>query len=157
MKLTNDERLALLVATDKQLKPLLDEAKAQKKNELLDLFEMGGADRTAILVGETKVGECGMSYSTAKPVIFADKESEALDFLRELELTEEKPKSGWEDAFTVAGDTVVCKETGEPVDWATWEPSRIKGTAVRIKDTQKVLDAFGSRLEGANPLALLGE
>lgn len=39
---------------------------------------------------------------------------------------------------------------------AEWEPKRVKGAAVRIPDSQAVLDAFGTRIaDGGGALKLL--
>ena len=81
MELTNDEQLALLVAMDKRLKPALDDAKSEARARLMDGFGKTGDDRHAIRVGTEKVGEVGISYSKAEPVITADKREEAMDFL----------------------------------------------------------------------------
>ena len=155
--LTSDERLALLVALDKQLKPKLDDAKQEAKYQLMENFETTGADRKAILVGGTKVGEVGMSYSTAKPVPKIGYESDFLDYLESLGLTERTPVKGWEKQFSRAGDSVIHTNSGEIADCMEWEPSRVKSAAVRGCKPDDVLNALQGKLAGTNPFALLIE
>lgn len=150
----DDERLALLAIMEKKIKDKLDEEKDKAKDALMDRCAKDGTDRRAVLVGGEKVGEVGVSYAKGHPYI--TDMPKALDTLRGMGLTVEIPVKNWEDYFAgVAGD-VVSKDTGEIVPWAMWEPSRPKGAAVRIKDPQVVLDAFGARLADAT-LALLEE
>lgn len=153
--ITHDENLALLTAIDKQVGPALKEARDAACAELMARCAENGTDRRAVLVGGEKVGEVGVSYAKAHPVIIDM--GAAIECLRAMGLTEEVPRKGWEEAFTVVAGEVVSKDTAELCDWAIWEPSRPKGAAVRIKDSQVVLDAFGARLAGGNPLALLEE
>lgn len=155
--LTSDERLALLVALDKQLKPQLDDAKQEAKYQLMESFETTGADRKAILVDGTKVGEVGMSYSTAKPVPKIGYESDFLDYLESLGLTERTPVKGWEKQFSRAGDSVIHTNSGEIADCMEWEPSRVKSAAVRGCKPDDVLNALQGKLAGTNPFALLME
>ena len=67
--LTADERLALLNAMSKAVKPRLDEAKAEAQDGLMDRFAEDGTDRRAIMVGGEKVGEVGMSFTKAAPAV----------------------------------------------------------------------------------------
>ena len=143
---TSDERLALLEAFNKRLKPALDEAKAEARQSLLESFERDHADRRAILVGTEKVGEVGISYSSASPYIFPDKSAEAIAYLSEIGLTETAPAKGWEKHFSYIGGEVVCNDTGEIVDWAGWNPKAAKGASVRGCKPEDVLEAFGNRL-----------
>ena len=151
--LTDDERLALLAAIDGKVTPAYREAKSEACAELMERCAEDGTDRRAVTVGGTKVGTVGVSYAKAHPAIIDM--PEALACLREMGLVEEAPARGWEDAFTCVAGAVVAKDTGEAVPWAVWEPERPKGASVRIADPQKVLDAFGARLSGSDPLALL--
>ncbi len=153
--LTQDERLALLIAVDKQLQPELKEAKSLARSELMRLNDECGADRRAVKVDGRKVGEIGCTYSKAKPFITDDRA--AIEYLRGLGLTEERPKDGWEESFAKAGDDIICTVTGEIVPFLAWEPERVKGAAVRGCKPQDVLDAMAGKLEGTNPLALLME
>lgn len=155
MTLNADERLALLSALDKKVTPALKDAKSTACAELMERCQEDGTDRRAVLVGGEKVGEVGVSYAKGHPVII-DTDA-ALDCLRAMGLTEEVPKKGWENSFSCVGGVVVETDSAEVVEWAQWEPSRPKGAAVRIKDPQVVLDAFGARLADGNPLALLEE
>lgn len=153
--LTADERLALLAAIDKRVGPELKAAKSDACGELMARCAEDGTDRRAVTVGGEKVGEVGVSYAKGHPVII-DMDA-ALDCLRSMGLTEEVPAKGWEEHFAGVGGEVVATDTAELCGWAQWEPSRPKGASVRIKDPQAVLDAFGARLAGGNPLALLEE
>lgn len=153
--ITSDERLALLAAIDKRVGPALKEAKGEACSELMARCAEDGTDRRAVLVGGEKVGEVGVSYAKGHPVIID--QPAAIEALRALGLTEEVPAKGWEEFFSGVAGEVVSNDTGELCGWAMWEPSRPKGASVRIKDPQAVLDAFGARLAGGNPFALLEE
>ena len=157
MNLTNDERLALLVAIDKKLNAkkdgLLTEAKATARAELMDANDSIGADRKAIIANGEKVGEVGLSYASAKPVILADRMADALSYLADIDLVETIPAKGWESHFKAVGENVVCLDTGEFVDWAIWELSRVKCAAVRGCEPQKVLDALSTKLGGGAEVA----
>lgn len=155
--ITNDERLALLVAIDKTLAPELKDAKTQAQVQLVELAEQGLADRKPVLVGGEKVGEVGVSYTTAKPVILPDYESErqALEFLAEHDLVTMQPVKGWEQDFVQAGDKVIYQPTGEVAPGMQWEGQKPKCATVRIKDTQAVFNAFGNRLAGQDVGTLL--
>lgn len=151
--LTADERLALLAAIDKKVGPALKDAKSEACAGLMERCAEDGTDRRAVTVGGAKVGTVGVSYAKARPVI-VDMPA-ALACLREMGLTEEVPAKGWEGSFACVAGTVVAEDTGEACAWAAWEPERPKGASVRIDAPQKVLDAFGARLAGTDPLALL--
>ena len=153
--LTEDERLALLSALDKVIKPQLDESKQQAKYHLMESFDKSGADRKAIIVDGTKVGDVGISYSTAKPAPKPGMMDEFLDYLESLGLTQRTPVKGWEKQFSHAGSAVIHAESGEIVDCMEWEPSRPKTAAVRGCKPEDVLDALSSKLAGTNPFALL--
>lgn len=155
MELTNDEQLALLVAMDKRLKPALDDAKSEARARLMDGFGKTGDDRHAIRVGTEKVGEVGISYSKAEPVIMADKQEEALDYLRSIGLTTESPSTGWQRHFALVGDKVVCTDTGEAVDFLLWQPSAAKNAVVRGCKPEDVLGAFQGRLPSEQIMALI--
>lgn len=155
--LTKDENLALLCALDKVIKPKLDDAKQDAKYQLMESFEAAGADRKAILVDGTKVGDVGMSYSTAKPVPKIGYESDFLDYLESLGLTERTPVKGWEKQFSRAGNSVIHTNSGEIADCMEWEPSRVKSAAVRGCKPDDVLNALQGKLVGTNPFALLME
>ena len=80
----------------------------------------------------------------------------AIEALRAKGLTVEVPAKGWEEHFTAVAGLVADKDTAELVEWAEWEPKRVKGAAVRIPDSQAVLDAFGTRIaDGGGALKLL--
>lgn len=155
MKLTNSERLALLVALEKQIKPALDDAKDFERQSLLDANSDDGTDRRAIMVGGVKVGTVGVSYSKPAPHIMADRMHDAIMFLAERGLTEVSPVKGWESHFTCVAGNVVCTDTGETVDWATWEPACAKSASVRGCDPDDVMAAFGGRLSEVTPTMLL--
>ena len=153
--LNKDEKLAVLEAMNKKLKPMLDEAKGDAKLELMDMCRENGIDRRAIMVDGQKVGEVGISYSTAKPVIIPGKEKEALDYLADMGLVEYVPMKGWEKFFSKAGDAVVDTENGEICDFLMWEPSRAKTAALRGCKPDEVLAAIQPKLEGRDIMGLL--
>lgn len=153
--LTDDERLAVLKAIDKGMKPVREELESAARTELIDRFREDGTDRRAIIAGGVKVGEVGLSYSKPKPYIMMGHETDAISFLEELGLTETVPVKGWESHFSRAGDAVVCSDTGEIVDWAAWQPKEVRTAAVRGCNPQEVMDAMAGRLQGANVEQLL--
>lgn len=155
MMLTGSERLALLVALDKRVKPALGDAKDAARQSLIEDQARDGTDRRAIMVGGVKVGEVGVSYSKPAPHIMADRMDDALMFLSERGLVNVSPSKGWESHFTCVAGNVVCTDTGETVDWATWEPARAKSASVSGCDPEDVMAAFGPRLSEVTPLALL--
>ncbi len=146
-ELTQDEYLALVVAVDKTIAAKAKQAKNEACAELVAQAMDGQSDRRPVLVGGEKVGEIGASYSKPAPVI--TDMPKALEALRAKGLTQEVPVKGWEDYYTAAAGIVVDKDDGELIEWASWEPKRVKGAAVRIPDTQAVLDAFGARIADA--------
>ena len=52
MEYTQDERLAVLTAMQKQIEPALDEAKAIARQEIMEGFAETHTDRRAIIVGD---------------------------------------------------------------------------------------------------------
>lgn len=158
---TSDERLAFCVALDKRLNNrkdgILTTLKEDSRAELMASFAEMGADRKAIIANGEKVGDVSLSYSTAKPCILADRQQAALDYLEQLGMVERVPKKGWESLFASDGDEVVCTETGEVVDWATWQPSGVRCATVRGCDPDKVVKALKGKLaSGAAVVGLLG-
>lgn len=153
--ITKGERLALLIAIDKRLKPELDEAKAEARQDVMEAMQADGTDRKAILVGGEKVGEVGVSYSKAAPYIYRERMTDALDFLSGYGLVDVTPKKGWEAMFDLVGGEVVYKPTGEVVDWAGWQGKTPKSAAIRGCKPDDVLKAFGQRLAGVDALALI--
>lgn len=155
MMLTGSERLALLVALDRQIGPAANDARDAARQSLMEAQAQDGTDRRAIMVGGIKVGEVGVSYSKPGPRIMGDRMDEALAFLSELGLVDMVPRKGWESHFCCVAGNVVCTDTGETVDWAMWEPSRAKSVGVRGCDPEDVMAAFGPRLSEVTPAALL--
>jgi hypothetical protein len=153
--LTRDEKLALLEAMSKKIKPLLEDVKGEAKLELLELCRESGIDRKAIMVDGQKVGEIGISYTTAKPAIVPGKEKEALEYLAEAGLVDWSPKRGWEKGFAKAGDAVVDTESGAICDFLCWEPSIAKTAAVRGCKPDAVLEAIQPKLAGGDIMGLL--
>ena len=153
--LTKDEQLATLEALSKRIKPILDDLKSDVRNELLEACKENGVDRKAILVDGQKVGEVGISYSTAKAAIYPGREKEALEYLTEQGLTEVVPVKGWEKAFARVGNSVANQETGEILDFLYWEPSVAKSASVRGCQPQAVLDAFNGKIDGNTIIGLL--
>lgn len=154
---TQDERLAVLTAMQKQIEPALKEAKAIARQEIMEGFAETHTDRRAIIVGDEKVGEIGISYSKAAPVILKERMDEAVAFLDSISMVDIVPKKGWEAHFAKAGDKVVCTDTGETVDWAMWCPKSPKTAAVRGCAPEDVMQALGPRVEGMSAAALLGD
>lgn len=153
--MTKGERLALLVALDKRIGPELRLAKDEARQDLMESFSQDGTDRKALVVGEEKVGEVGISYSKASPYILVGSEAEAHAFLEEHELVEVSPKRGWEREFELVGGQVVYKATGEVVAWAGWQGRTPKTASVRGCSPEDVVRAFGGRLVGLDPTALI--
>ena len=158
--LTPDERLALLNAMAKAVKPQLDGAKAEAQDDLAARFAEDGTDRRAILVNGEKVGEVGISFAKAGPAITPGREREALEAAIEMGLVDwSKVASllvrGWQGRFSRVGDAVVDAQTAEVADWLHWEPSRAKGASVRGCEPEKVLPALSAKLGPAGFAALL--
>lgn len=153
--ITKDEKLAFLTALDKRIKPALDDAKAEARQEIMDAYAENGTDRKAILVGGEKVGEVGISYSKSAPYIYAERMADAIEFLRQVGLVQEAPAKGWENQFDLIGRQVVYKPTGEVVEWAGWNPKAAKTAAVRGCKPEDVLRAFGNRIASVDAIALL--
>lgn len=145
--LTNDERLALLVAFKKQLEPLVKECEGVARQALLEVCAETGCDRRPILVDGEKVGEVGVSYTKAQAMIDPAREGEAVDFLEKLGLVDKVPSKGWQDAFALVGGDVVHKESGEICDFLMWDERRAKGAAVRGCKPADVTAAFHGRLD----------
>ena len=155
MGITKDEKLALLCAIDKRVSPALKDAKDEARAEIMGAYAEDGTDRKAILVGEEKVGEVGVSYSKASPYIYADRMADALEFLRQVGLVDETPAKGWEQSFDLVGGQIVYKPTGEVVEWAGWQPKAAKSASVRGCKPEDVLRAFGARLASVDAVTLL--
>ena len=151
--LTEDERLALLVAMGKRVNDALGDAKAVARTSLLEEFERTHADRRAVMVGAEKVGEVGISYASARPYVLPGMEREAMERLRDAGLVEEVPAKGWEARYEMVGGSVVDRETGELCPWLGWQPRSAKGASVRGCDPEDVQRALGQRLSpGARAL-----
>ena len=157
MPLTDDERLAMLVALEKRIKAMLDDAKQQAKYKLMDSYQNSGVDRKAILIDGSKVGDVSISYSTAKPIPKPGCMAEFTEYLDQAGLVERVPVKGWEKRFTNAGDSVIDRESGEIVECMCWEPSRPKSAAVRGCKSDEVLSAMQGKLKQSDPLTLLLE
>ncbi len=154
-EITKSEKLALLVAMDKRIAPELKLAKDEARQEIMEGYAQDGTDRRAIIVGDEKVGEVGISYSKAAPFVYAERMADALDFLESAGLTERVPAKGWEQEFELVGGQVVYKPTGEVVEWAGWQGKAPKAAAIRGCEPEDVMRAFGGRLQGADALALI--
>ena len=162
MELTKDERLIVMEGINKILNDkkagLLTEAKAEARSELLELHETMGVDRRALMSGNTKLGEVGISYSKAKPFIFGERKEEALAFLLENELAEITPKRGWEEHFARSADGgIFLTDTGEFVDWAGWDEGGAKSASIRGCNPDEILNAMGNKLIGQDINKLLLE
>lgn len=153
--MTRDERLALMVAVEKAIKPQVADAKAEAKAELLEAYGRDHTDRRALVVGDEKVGEVGIVRRAPKPRIKPWREAEAISYLRSKGLTVEVPAEGWEKRFSEAARYAYDVETGEMVDWLEWEEQPLSA-AVRGCKPDDVADAFGPRLGSASVAGLLG-
>lgn len=159
-EITPDERLALLNAMAKAVRPQLDEAKLEAQEGLMDRFAEDGTDRRAIMVGGSKVGEIGVSFSKAAPAIRPGHEREALEAAVEMGLVDWTKVSsvlarGWERRFSRVGDAVVDAQSAELIDWLEWQPSRAKGASVRGCAPEDVLPALTAKLGPGGIAALL--
>ena len=158
--ITPDERLALLNAMAKAVKPRLDGAKAEAQRGLMDRFAEDGTDRRAILVGGEKVGEVGVSFTKAAPAIRPGHEREALEAAIEMGLVDWTKVSSvlvrdWQKRFSRVGDAVVEAQSAELIDWLEWQPSRAKGASVRGRAPEDVLPALTAKLGPGGIAALL--
>lgn len=157
MELTRDEELAMLTALSKRVKERLDELKGEAKLALMDMNAEQGIDRRAIRANGQKVGEVGITYASPGPVIDPARQSQAMDYLRELGLVAESPKRGWEKRFAKAGDGVMDVETGELVDFLEWSPGYPKFATIRGCEPGTVLEAMQDRIGGESVIGLLEE
>lgn len=155
MELTRDERLALLEAMSKQIKPQLEELKGEAKLELMGMCEQSGVDRRAIMVCGQKVGEIGITYTAAKPCIDYDHKEEALEYLFANGLAEIVPKKGWENQFAKSGNVVIDTETGEVCPFLYWDVSVPKSAAVRGCKPKDVIAAMQGKLTSVTLNGLL--
>ena len=158
--ITPDERLAILNAMAKAVKPQLDGAKAEAQRGLMDRFAEDGTDRRAIMVGGEKVGEVGVSFSKAAPAIRPGREREALEAAVEMGLVDWTKVSSvlvrdWQKRFSRVGDAVVEAQSAELIDWLEWQPSRAKGASVRGCAPEDVLPALTAKLGPGGIAALL--
>ena len=149
--ITPDERLALLAAMSKAVKPQLDEAKREAQEGLMDRFAEDGTDRRAIMVGGSKVGEVGMSFSKAAPSIRPGHEREALEAAIDMGLVDWSKVGSvlvrdWQKRFSQVGDAVVEAQSAVLIEWLQWEPSRPKSAAVRGCKPEDVLPALRAKL-----------
>lgn len=142
IKLTNDEKLALLTAVSKRIEPELKEIKSDAKSELNEIMSETGADRKPIMIGDEKVGDISLTYHKPKPVIIDM--HDAIVYLRELGLTHEVPNENWEEHFSRAGDSVIHTESGELCDFLGWQgrtPNYAKVTGCDADDVKNVLSS----------------
>ena len=149
----NGKRLAVLVALEKRVKEAAEDAKAEARYELEALYDKTGADRMAITVGDTKVGEVGMSHGKPKPVIQSPEK--AFKWLDERDLIKWEPVKGWEKSVTIAGDKVLDKETGEVLEWAIVDRGANR-VAIRGCKPEDVIEAHQLLGESINVQGLLG-
>ena len=159
--ITPDERLALLAAMSKAVKPQLDEAKREAQEGLMDRFAEDGTDRRAIMVGGSKVGEVGMSFSKAAPSIRPGHEREALEAAIDMGLVDWSKVGSvlvrdWQKRVSQVGDAVVEAQSAALIEWLQWEPSRPKSAAVRGCKPEDVLPALRAKLGEGFAQALLG-
>lgn len=153
--ITEAERLALLVAVNNKITPLLKEAKDEACDRLMEDCAKDGTDRRALVVNGERVGEVGVTWTKPSPVILGGRYDEAVEFLAAHGLTETVPAEGWKEHFACADGRVVFTDTGEVVEWAGWAGQRPKYAAVKGCKPDEVMRAFGARLAGVEVRGLL--
>lgn len=138
--MNENEELAVITVMMKALKQRQEELKANKKDQLIALEAETGADRIALKIGGSKVGEVSIMRAHPSIEINAGAYDEALDFLGPIGLLETTPAKSWRDAFDIVagpdGQEVCYRDTGEIVTWAYVQPGYVKGTTVRVKDAE---------------------
>ena len=154
-EMTDDMKLAGLMAIEKVIGPELADAKGEARDALLALQEQTGADRRAIEVGGEKVGEVGISYAKPRPAIAPGHEEEALDLLESMGLTERKPIKGWEQAFAHVDGHMVATETGETTDAIEWQGGYAKAASVRGCKPEVVIPRMRAALGDVDVFAAL--
>ena len=122
----------------------------------MDRFAEDGTDRRAIMVGGSKVGEVGMSFSKAAPSIRPGHEREALEAAIDMGLVDWSKVGSvlvrdWQKRFSQ-----VEAQSAELIEWLQWEPSRPKSAAVRGCKPEDVLPALRAKLGEGFAQALLG-
>lgn len=156
MELSKYEELALLKAYKTKVDERYKEVEAELKDELIADYAEKGVDRLAVKCCDVKVGSMSVAVTKPEPVIKADMMDAAIDWLVANDLAEVVPKKGWQDHVVIAGESVMDKETGELLDWAIVNPSRVKSVMVRGCKPQDVLDAMAPKLNGIDAAKLLG-
>ena len=156
-----DARVAFYTCLDKKLNNkkdgLLVDAKSMLRQEMLELESAFGTDRRPIRVNGEKVGEASISFSKPKLVIKQERMAEALEYLDDLDMVEIILRKGWEDRFKVSGGAVICRETGEVVDWCYQEDEGKRVVKVTGCKPSDVLEAFGNSLDGMEQMKMLME
>lgn len=163
MELTQDEKLAYLIALKKSLDEALEDIKLDYKTGIETAYEQFGMDRKAILVGGQKVGEVRMNYNAAGPEIKPEKQLEATEYLMQLGLCKTVPVTGWKKRFYNKVDQdgiehVIDLETGEDVsELFYWTGKTPKYPVIDGCKPEEVSQAFGNRLPKPTQLLLTGE
>ena len=152
--LTRDERLALLVAMENVLKPQVEAAKDEARDDMVAEFARTYSKSRALFAGGEKVGTVSVRLGSAKPQIAAGREDEAMEWLRKRKLTEERPAKGWEGHVAVAGGKVLDPVTGEVLGFFVAVPPKVTA-AVTGCEPGKVAEALGPALSGQTVAGLL--
>ena len=151
--ISEDEKLALLLAYKRKVDERVDALKAKKREELMLAYDVCAADRAAIQANGVKVGEAILPITKGKPFIKAERRADAENFLIDNDLVDVVPRKGWEKEFGRVDDEVMHVPTGEIVtEWFGWEdphPGTVRITGCKPAD---VLEAMAPLLKGADPL-----
>lgn len=153
--LTEDERLAVLVAMEKVIKPLVADAKGDARIRMMAAYDQCGADGIAIEVGGRKVGKVGITYTTERATITPGREADALSYLESIGLAEMTPRKDWERRFMGTDGGVIDRETGEVMDWASMSKKVPRGAAVYGCKPDDVIPAVRGLRGDAHILSLL--
>lgn len=153
-----NERIAALRTLKGMVEAALKDEEAGLKTQMLAAYEETGMDRLSVRVGNVEVGKATIIPASEAAQIVPGRESEALDFLSELGLTETTPVKGWEKQFELIGGRAMHKATGEVSDAIEYRPSKAPYVRFTGFKPETVRTAFRARgIEAADYLALVGE
>ena len=150
------EKLAIATVLQKQLKENLDQRNPDSlryrcDQALLEMYEEDGVDRKQIKVNGEKVGTQSLTFTKPKDGIEPYIENyEAFTRWLQTEAGYETLRHAVNTKPDLFSDYL--EKTGEVGDGVSMrevhEPSRVKGTTVRV-DLSKVVEAFGKELPNA--------
>lgn len=159
MDMTRNEELAALKVLKKQIQERLDELEFGIKQELLEAYENsdGDVDSFNVRVAGLKVGKATLALPTLRASLAPGKEAEAIEFLREHGLTEEKPVNGWQNSFVNVGGEAVYQETGEVCEGIVLQGTVAPHVRLTGFKADAVREAFQARgIEAGDVLRLAG-